>query len=361
MRSFVEPAQRNPMRDNSEQAQSSHIDLRCQGKPEQSPDNEDQEKTSLMKLLMKRVLEAPNENAMMAELFPKNDDKEYQKISEDPKKYCWRTAQYRSSWNVHDHRRNVMPDVLPLCFLDTCCTCGQANPGASDKVKEQVFTNEMNCFNILATSAFVLELGNPGWKPFVAAKAPNCVSKRETISRVSRKSANSAFLIDIWKTNDIEYTFSQKMSPKTKSKTWDRFASGPKRDHVNVNFGEAHTTWSKQQQVEQTVWPPPSIPICQKQKNGIERIFVDEDATLPHNHRLPAASGKIGVVGNMERIQVRHQKDCKGRKEGRKTCSSPSPQIERPVHSRSRTWNSDAAAGAYAWFARALHGLRWEV
>ena len=31
MRSYVEPARGNPLRDDSEQAQSSHIDLRIQG------------------------------------------------------------------------------------------------------------------------------------------------------------------------------------------------------------------------------------------------------------------------------------------------------------------------------------------
>ena len=44
MRLHVEQARGNPLRDNSEQAQSSHIDLQVQGEPEQSPDNEDQER-----------------------------------------------------------------------------------------------------------------------------------------------------------------------------------------------------------------------------------------------------------------------------------------------------------------------------
>ena len=43
MRSCVEPARRNRLRDNSEQAPSSHIDLRIQGEPDQSPVNEDQD------------------------------------------------------------------------------------------------------------------------------------------------------------------------------------------------------------------------------------------------------------------------------------------------------------------------------
>ena len=52
----------------------------------------------------------------------------------------------------------------------------------------------------------------------------------------------------------------------------------------------------------------PSIPICQKQKNGIEVIFVDKEALLPHNHRLPAASGNVGVVPQIGIIQDRQQK-----------------------------------------------------
>ena len=77
----MEPERGNPLRDNSEQAQNSHIDLCIQGEPEQSPDNEDQEKTSSIKLLVKLVLESPNGNQMIEDLFPKND--EYQDISED--------------------------------------------------------------------------------------------------------------------------------------------------------------------------------------------------------------------------------------------------------------------------------------
>ena len=57
-----------------------------------------------------------------------------------------------------------------------------------------------------------------------------------------------------------------------------------------------------------------SIPICQKQKNGIESIFVDKEAILPHNLRLPAASGKIGVVGSIGLIQARHPYSDKGRR-----------------------------------------------
>ena len=56
------------------------IDPRLQREPEQSPDNEDREQTSLVKLL---VNESPSKKQMIAELFPKNGKKEYQEISED--------------------------------------------------------------------------------------------------------------------------------------------------------------------------------------------------------------------------------------------------------------------------------------
>ena len=38
-----------------------------------------------MKSLMKQILESPNEDNLMAELFPKDDGKEYQEISQDAK------------------------------------------------------------------------------------------------------------------------------------------------------------------------------------------------------------------------------------------------------------------------------------
>ena len=72
MHSHAEPARGNPLRDHSEHGRRSHIDLWIQGEPEQSQGNEDQEKTSLIKLLVKQILESPN-----------NDEKEYQQISEE--------------------------------------------------------------------------------------------------------------------------------------------------------------------------------------------------------------------------------------------------------------------------------------
>ena len=199
--------------------------------------------------------------------------------------------------------------VTIMQHLDTCCTCGQANPGASDEVKEQVFKNEMNCAHLF------LELVKPRVKTVGRSDGTQlCLKARDHLKGATKKGKLS--ILDRY-LEDERYRvhFQSEDVTEEEVKKMGPFGERPKRDHVNVNFGEAHTTWSKQQQAEQTVWPPPSIPICQKQKNGIESIFVDEDAILPHNQRLPAASGKIGVVGNIGRIQVRHQKDCKGRKE----------------------------------------------
>ena len=119
---------------------------------------------------------------------------------------------------------------------------------------------------------------------------------------------------------------------RRKSKIVGPYCVRTRREHVptkqNVNVGEARATLK--QTTAGAPWPLPSIPICQKQKkNGIGSIFVDKEARLPHNHRLPAASGKIGAVGKIGVHHARHQEDVK--KE-----LFPSPQIGRPVHSRSR-------------------------
>ena len=39
-------------------------------------------------------------------------------------------------------------------------------------------------------------------------------------------------------------------------------------------------------------------------KSGFESVFVDKEAILPQNRRLPAASGKIGVVGKIGLIRM---------------------------------------------------------
>ena len=62
--------------------ESSCIVLRVQGEPHQATDDEES-KRSLIKSLMKHFVEPPNKNKLMEELFPENDDEEYQDVSQD--------------------------------------------------------------------------------------------------------------------------------------------------------------------------------------------------------------------------------------------------------------------------------------
>ena len=54
-------------------------------------------------------------------------------------------------------------------------------------------------------------------------------------------------------------------------------------------------------------------------------IFVDKEATLPHRHRLQAASGKIGVVCKKGQKQVRFQKRWYRKKESFQVLRSEDP------------------------------------
>ena len=62
-------------------------------------------------------------------------------------------------------------------------------------------------------------------------------------------------------------------------------------------------------------------------------MFVDMEAMLPRNHRVPTGSGKIGAVGKVEITQPLHPQN--GTED-----TIPSTQNGRPVHSRSRTRNA---------------------
>ena len=73
-------------------------------------------------------------------VFPKVDDKEYQKISEDVKII------------VEEHGSDACHNYATLG--PTYCI-GQSLPGASGEVKEQFIKNVMNCFKIFTTGAFV--------------------------------------------------------------------------------------------------------------------------------------------------------------------------------------------------------------
>ena len=72
----------------------------------------------------------------------------------------------------------------------TYCTCRKANPGASDEVKEQVFQTRHELWkkkNSRRAHLFFRAGGDPKGRQLVAAKTPNDIAKRGTISRVSRK------------------------------------------------------------------------------------------------------------------------------------------------------------------------------
>ena len=65
MHSYEESVRVNPLRDNCDQTQSFHIEHRMQGNSEQSSNNEDQEKTSLIKLLTQQNLESQSNHQRM--------------------------------------------------------------------------------------------------------------------------------------------------------------------------------------------------------------------------------------------------------------------------------------------------------
>ena len=80
-------------------------------------------------------------------------------------------------------------------------------------------------------------------------------------------------------------------------------------------------------------------------------MFVDKGALLPHNHRVPIGSGKIGAVGKVEIGQAIHQKYGKARN------NFLSAQKGRPIHSRLRTWTEPAAGDPKLDIERVLHDL----
>ena len=67
---------------------------------------------------------------------------------------------------------------------------------------------------MLTTSASFSRLGNPTGKQLIGGcEVSQCVRKPVTISRVPRKKAKPALMIDIWKITEIENIFSQQVSP----------------------------------------------------------------------------------------------------------------------------------------------------
>ena len=68
--------------------------------------------------------------------------------------------------------RDLLHDALALIVLQPYFT----NPGASDEVKEQVFQKRHELFQ--HTHDDFLKLGHPEGKQLVAARAPNCITRR---------------------------------------------------------------------------------------------------------------------------------------------------------------------------------------
>ena len=133
------------MGDNKDQAPSSCIDLRVQGDRDQSTDD-DERTRSLIKSLLKEILETPNKDEM------------YQEISQGAKNI------------VTDQGKLEALEILMIKETVRCkscheyatlghiyCKCGLVLPQASDEVKKQVLENVIICFSMLTTSAFILQ------------------------------------------------------------------------------------------------------------------------------------------------------------------------------------------------------------
>ena len=144
----------NNSSNDSDQAQSSPVDLLIQGEPEKSPGNEDQEETSLIKLLVKQDPESPNQNQMMAG-HP-------QRATKRSTKRCLRTS--RTLFNnkaisklMKSSRSQTQYNAHGETPVHTYCTCGAAK---SWRKRRSQGEKVMNCFNILTTSAFVFGTEN---------------------------------------------------------------------------------------------------------------------------------------------------------------------------------------------------------
>ena len=95
----------------------------------------------------------------------------------------------------------------------------------------------MNSNKILTTSAFVLRNGNPEGKQLVAAKAPNCITKRVTIPR---KRGNTSILARYLEDERYRVRLQSGGITKDEVKELGRIASGPKREHVLTEAEREH-------------------------------------------------------------------------------------------------------------------------
>ena len=169
------------MRDNRDQLQCSCIDLRMQGESDQSTEDEER-KRSRIKSPVKHILESPNNDKLLAELFPTGDDKEYQGISQHTKNFV------KEQGSLEAHENLMITDTVQC---KSCChyalprQCGRVLPGASDEVKKHVLKNVINCFNTFTTSAFVLTSGTPRGKTIGSSKGVSFAKELCTSSTIT--------------------------------------------------------------------------------------------------------------------------------------------------------------------------------
>ena len=111
--------------------------------------------------LMNQILEYPNKNKLMVELFPEGDDKEYQQISQDVKnKTILELIQFSSSQTQYSASRVTITQLLDTHIVDV----DQNFLQQINEVKKQVIQNVINCFSVLTTSAFIFNQGRPHGK-----------------------------------------------------------------------------------------------------------------------------------------------------------------------------------------------------
>ena len=115
----------------------------------------------------------------MAELHPKNDDKEHQEISQIAKDI----VQSRSSDTVQC--KSFYQYATPG---HTSCECGLVLPGASEEVKKQVLQNVINCLVFPTTSAFAFKTGKLKGKTICCPEDSHLYHKaRERDKKVQRR------------------------------------------------------------------------------------------------------------------------------------------------------------------------------
>ena len=191
-----------------DQAKNSCIDLRVQGEPDQATDDEERKRSQ-------------KKDKLMGDFFPKDDDKEYQDISQ----IAENIVEEQGSLEAHDILMITNTVQCKSCyqlrnFRNTSCECGLIFHEARKEVKKQVLKNVINCFSVPRTTAFVFKTGKPRGKQLLAAKAPKLYHK----AREHNKNAMKKLIENILEryqqdTKGIGIIISDKVSPKSKSGT----------------------------------------------------------------------------------------------------------------------------------------------